>query len=97
MVLTFDCHGQQITLTTLTPGSYGAAPSPRGRGWHIAALTAFSPREKAACMPVPEGRMRATPILPQHLIREKLAPLAKDSGGPSPLALWESAAYMPGG
>ena len=32
MVLTFDCHGQRITLTTLTPGSYGAAPSPKGRG-----------------------------------------------------------------
>jgi hypothetical protein len=25
---------------------------------------------------VPEGRMRATPILPQQLIREMLAPLA---------------------
>ena len=47
-------------------------------------LLAFSPREKAACMPVPEGRMRATPILPQHLICEKLAPLAKDGGGPIP-------------
>ena len=45
-------------------------------------LLAFSPREKAACMPVPEGRMRATPILSQHLIREKLVPLARDSGGP---------------
>ena len=47
-------------------------------------LLAFSPREKAAYMPVPEGRMRG--------IREKLAPLAipgglysasKDAGGPS--------------
>jgi hypothetical protein len=27
---------------------------------------------------MPEGRMRATPILLQHLIREKLVPLAKD-------------------
>jgi hypothetical protein len=35
-------------------------------------------------MPVPEGRMRATLILPQHLIREMLAPLAKDGGGPIP-------------
>jgi hypothetical protein len=87
MALTFDCHGQQIPVTTLTPGSYGAAPSPRGRGrhvcrWDIAALTAFSPREKAAGMPMPEGRMRVTLILPQHLIREKLAPLAPDGGQP---------------
>jgi hypothetical protein len=36
-------------------------------------------------MPVPEGRMRAIPILPQHLIRENLVPLAKDGGGPIPL------------
>ena len=34
-------------------------------------------------MPVPEGRMRVTPILPQQLIREKLAPLARDGGGPA--------------
>jgi hypothetical protein len=27
-------------------------------------------------LPMPEGRMRATPILLQHLIREKLVPLA---------------------
>ena len=42
-------------------------------------LLAFSPREKAACcraagMPMPEGRMRG--------IREKLAPLSRDAGGP---------------
>jgi hypothetical protein len=33
-------------------------------------------------MPMPEGRMRVTPIFPQHLISEKLVPLAKDGGGP---------------
>jgi hypothetical protein len=37
-------------------------------------LLAFSPREKAAGMPMPEGRMRG--------IREKLAPLASDGNAP---------------
>jgi hypothetical protein len=56
MVLTFGCHGQQIILTTLTPGSYGAAPSPRGRGrhvcrWHIAALARLLPPGEGGMLP----------------------------------------------
>jgi hypothetical protein len=54
-------------------------------------LLAFSPREKAAGMPMPEGRMRG--------ISEKLAPLAKDGGGPISFqgarAASCRAAYMP--
>jgi hypothetical protein len=43
-------------------------------------LLAFSPREKAACMPVPEGRMRG--------IREKLAPLSILAGLCTGLGRW---------
>jgi hypothetical protein len=43
MALTFDCHGQQILLTTLTPGCTQPLPLPKGEG---------------GFQLVPEGRMR---------------------------------------
>jgi hypothetical protein len=52
MALTFGCHGQQIRLTPLTPGSYGAARL----------KAALSQGARAACMPV--AYCRAYRLLP---------------------------------
>jgi hypothetical protein len=52
MALTFDCHGQQIRLTTLTPGCT------QPPGMHAA----LSQGARAACMPV--AYCRAYRLLP---------------------------------